>query len=232
MRRFDRLLVLWVSPTDGSRHVIGHLWREQGEYFFDFDPGAASAMSAGFNVPTEFRDSAEVPDRVERPFRARHLFPVFSQRIPHPQRADHDAMLASWGVEDRDDMFEILARSGGIQMTDRLELAEYRPPDDPLTTPLEFRVARPTRALAVGEPIGVRRDRGNAYDTFAVHVVDSTGSAVGFVPRHYSEIVACLLDAGATLSGEIIRQLTVPEGKWVARLQRGPDLAGTARTPT
>lgn len=226
MRRFDRLLVLWVSPKDGSRHVIGHLWREQGAYFFDFDPGAGPAMSAGFNVPTEFRQSAKLP------FRAPHLFPVFSQRIPHPQRADHDAMLASWGVEDRDDMFEILARSGGIQMTDRLELAEYRPPDDPLTTPLEFRVARPTPSLAVGVPIGVRRDLGNAFDSFAVHVVDSTGSVVGFVPRHYSPIVARLLDAGATLSGEIIRQLTVPEGKWVARLQREPKPAATAGTPT
>jgi hypothetical protein len=45
---------------------------------------------------------------------------------------------------------------------------------------------------------------------------------VGFVPRHYSELVARLLDSGVTLSGEIVRQLTVPEGKWVARIQRGP----------
>jgi hypothetical protein len=215
MRRFDRLFVLWLSPRDGSRQVIGHLWRQHGEYFFDFDPGLAAAISAGFIPPTEFRD------RAQRPFRSRYLFPVFSQRIPHPQRADHDAMLASWGVEDRDDMFEILARSGGIQMTDRLELAEYRPPDDPLTTPLEFRVARPTRSLDTGESLSLRRDADNLYDAFAVKVVDSAGSPVGFVPRHYSELVARLVDSGVTLSGEIVRQLTVPEGKWVARLQRG-----------
>ena|SRR6266545_2582985 len=115
---------------------------------------------------------------------------------PDRRRVDHDGMFASWGVEDRDDTFEILARSGGIQMTDCLELAEDRAPDDPMTTPLEFRVARPTRSLDIGDAAGVRRDPANLYDAFAIHVVDSAGSPVGFVPRHYSQLVARLLDSG------------------------------------
>jgi hypothetical protein len=40
-----------------------------------------------------------------------------------------------------DDPFEILAASGGIQMTDRIELAEHRAEGDDLSVPLFIRVA-------------------------------------------------------------------------------------------
>jgi hypothetical protein len=212
----DRLLVLWSRPDDGTRIPVGQLWREGGEYFFDFEPGAADAAAAGFILPAQFH--------ADLPWRSHYLFPLFAQRIPHPQRADRDATLRDWGVVHRDDPFEILARSGGIQMTDRLELAEFRASDDPMTEPLEFRIAGPRHAgprlPEVGLEVGFERDRENKFDPAAVRVVDLAGASLGFVPRHYSAMFARLLDSGARLDGEVVRQLVVPESKWVVRARR------------
>ncbi len=57
------------------------------------------------------------------PYRSSNLFPTFAERIPSRKQPDYRAILQSWGAEHSDDPFEILGRSRGILMTDRLELA-------------------------------------------------------------------------------------------------------------
>ena len=132
--------------------------------------------------------------------------------------------MSDWGVLDIDDPLEILARSGGIQMTDRLELAEFRPEDDPLIEPLEFRIAGPKYAgidtPRAGLEVGFSRDVSNQFDPSAVRVMNLDGRAIGWVPRHYSAIFARLLDAGVSLDGEVVRKVVVPESKWVVRARR------------
>jgi hypothetical protein len=201
--------------------VVGHLRRKEGTFSFRYDPGVAAALAAGFAPLPEFTALQGGEGACLSPY----LFATFSQRIPHPQRPDFAVLMAAWGIEHPDDQFEILARSGGIQMTDRLELAEYRPADDDLGVPLDFRIAgfrhAGEPALAVGQPVEFRREPENRFDPSAVLVLDESGGRLGYVPRHYAELFARVLDSGATLKGEVVRQLVVPESKWLVRARRG-----------
>jgi hypothetical protein len=135
-------------------------------------------------------------------------------------------MLASWGVERVDDQFEVLARSGGIRVTDRIELVEYRSDDDELATPLEFRVASRQHfddpaPLSIGDKVRLIREPSNDYDSRAT-IIDHAGRRAGYVPRPYVPMFARLLDAGVEVAAKVIRQLLVPDdvGRWVVRAAR------------
>jgi hypothetical protein len=224
----DHLFVIWGAPTTGARHVVGHLTRArtvEQPFRFWYEPDLSKPSAHGF------RPLAVFPEHKTEaaPYRARHLFTTFADRIPSPSRADTHAMLSSWGVQAVDDQFEILARSGGLRATDRIELAEYRSIDDPLIEPLEFRMAGAKyildgeRArLTAGEALRLEREPTNASDQCATLVVARTGLRAGYVPRQYSGLVARLLEERVELSAVAVRELTIPEdaGRWVIRVER------------
>jgi len=224
----DHLFVIWGSPSTGARHVVGHLTRARGgeqPFRFWYEADLAGVETHGFHRLPVFPEHRTE----DEPYEARHLFTTFAERIPSPARADTHAILASWGVQSADDQFEVLARSGGLRATDRIELAEYRPVDDELVTPLEFRIAG-TRHVAVGElavlsngdALRLEREPSNPSDQCATLVMADSGQRAGYVPRQYSGFVSRLLDAGTPLSAVVVRTLVVPEeaGRWVVRVQR------------
>lgn len=220
MRKIDRLLVIWGESSTGSRHVIGHLARSSGEFRFWYEDDLAHAQEHGFQMLPEF----PMHRRADDPYAGRYLFALFAERIPAPTRRDAAPMLAAWGVERPDDQFEVLARSGGLRATDRLELAEYRAVDDDLSEPLEFRIAGRRRIadaapLAVDDAVSLRRERDNIADPAAV-VVDRLGRRAGYVPRQYTRLLGGLIDGGVALDGKVIRELILPEdaGRLVVRV--------------
>lgn len=224
MRAIDRLMVIWGEPMAGNRSVIGHLVRAAGEFRFWYEQDLSAAYARGFALLPEFSEHRDET----RPYAERYLFPLFAERIPALTRRDATATLASWGVEHADDQFEILARSGGIRATDRLELSEYRAEDDDLEIPLEFRIAGRRHIgsdelaeLAVGCALSLCPDPSNPKDPQAV-IVDRNGRRAGYVPRQYTRLFRRLIDAGASLQGEAVRKLLVPDdvGKWVVRVSR------------
>lgn len=224
MRAIDRLLVIWGEPSAGNRQVIGHLAREAGELRFWYEPDLSDAMKRGFHLLPEFPEHRLQAE----PYVERYLFPLFAERIPALTRRDATAMMQAWGVERPDDQFEVLAKSGGIRATDRLELAEYRADDDELAEPLEFRIAGrryipsdEVAPLEVGCRVSLKPEPTNPKDPQAV-IVDRHGKRAGYVPRQYTTLFGRLLQAGAELEGETVRQLLVPDdvGKWVVRVAR------------
>jgi len=230
MTTIDRLVVIWGDPQHGNRHVVGHLARLNGEFAFWYVDDLANATAHGFSLLPEFPEYR----RADRPYRERYLFALFAARIPAPSRRDAKAMLQAWGVERPDDQFEVLAKSGGVRATDRLELLEYRPVDDDLSRPLEFRIASRRHLtdcapLAISDAVSFRREPTNESDSQAV-IVDRNGRRAGYVPRPYAALFARLLDRSTDLRGEVIRQLLVPDdvGKWVVRVTRptGVESAG------
>jgi hypothetical protein len=224
----DHLFVIWGAPSDGWRHVIGHLIRERSAppYRFWYERDLAAAMVQGFRLLPAFPEQRTAAS----PYEARYLFATFADRVPPPQRADAPAMLASWGVDHPDDQFEILAKSGGLRATDRIELAEYRDPADDLTSPLEFRiaggkhVAPGARArLQRGTQLRFVREPANPHDATATIVATTDdGARAGYVPRQYSTMIARLLDNGVALRAVAIRELVLPDdaGRWVIRASR------------
>jgi hypothetical protein len=230
----DQLFVIWRASAarDGTRHVVGMLRREANGYVFSYGADLRAAEADGFRSFPEF-------PRDRGPFVSRYLFPTFQQRVPSPSRPDFQQMLDTWGVTRPDDVLEILARSGGLQATDRIELAEYRAEDDDLSRPLSFRVAGPGHyddPDATGVPVGALvelvREPANRKDAHASLVVSVDGRRLGHVPRQYSKMFARLLDGGTPLLACTDRRLSVPgEGaRWVIRAERrhGPTPATEA----
>ncbi len=134
--------------------------------------------------------------------------------------------MQSWGVTDRDNPLEVLARSGGIQMTDRVELAEPRTEADDLHEPLVVRIAGMKKHpgavhIQVGDALSLVREPTNAHDDKAT-MLFAAGEKAGYVPRQYSALIARLLDAGVPLEATAVRQLGAPAevGRWVVRLVR------------
>ncbi len=223
MKACDRLFVLWGDTLDGTRHIVGELWREgTSSYAFAYQEDLSPAQARGFAFMTEFPEHRTKSS----PYRASRLFSTFAQRVPSRKRPDFGALLASWGVEDANDPMEILARSGGVQMTDRIELAEFRPETDDLSVPLLFRVAgmnpqdgTGAERLRPGDPVDIVRAPESPRDRCATLVLAHGEHQIGRVPRPYSPIFARLLDEGRTIDAVAERRLTLPteRGRWVVR---------------
>ena len=215
--------MIWGEPEDGTRRVIGELWRDTAGFAFGYGHDLAKARAKGFRLLAEFPDERGLT----APYRSTYLFATFAQRVPSPKRSDFHRVMQSWGVADSDNPLEVLARSGGIQMTDRVELAEHRLDADDLSEPLLVRIAGMTKHsgavhIQVGDAVTLTREPHNAHDENATMIVAPGGEKAGYVPRQYSAMVAGLLDAGAQLEATAVRQLGVPAdvGRWVVRIAR------------
>lgn len=224
----EHLFVLWGEPEGGRRLIIGELWRDAQGFAFGYGHEIDLATAAGFRLLPEF----PVRRDLAAPYRSPYLFATFAQRIPSPRRPDFERILESWGVQVGDSQLAILARSGGVQMTDRIELAEYRAADDPLERPLVLRVAGmrhyPGGAWLKEESLVLlAREPQNLRDPFATAIFTEGGEQVGYVPRQYAKPVAKLIDAGVPLVGSALRPLTSPAdgGRWLVQIMR-QDLVG------
>lgn len=226
-RRIDRLFVLWSDPgqvREGQRHVIGELWRDAREGFaFAYAADLSGATKAGFSPGGEFPELRHA----EQPYRSRHLFWTFAERIPSPRRPDYRQLMESWGVQQPDDQFEVLALSGGVQTTDRLELAEYRADDDDLTDVLRFRLAGERHCagveeLAAGDSLELRVEPENKFDSHATQVLFRGDQKIGYVPVQYAKIFSALLRQWRRLEARAERRLLLPaeRGRWVIAARR------------
>jgi hypothetical protein len=215
--------VLWGEPEGGRRLAIGELWRDAQGFAFGYGHEIDVAMERGFRLLPEF----PVRRELDSPYRSAYLFATFAQRIPSPRRPDFERILESWGVRAGDSQLEILARSGGIQMTDRIELAEYRTADDPLERPLVVRVAGMRHypggsRVKEGDVVLLGREPHNIHDASATAILTEAGEQVGYVPRQYAQLVAALLDARIPLGAKALRRLAEPAdgGRWLVQITR------------
>jgi hypothetical protein len=215
--------VLWGEPEGGRRLPIGELWRDAEGFAFGYGHEIDLATGKGFRLLAEFPVRRELAS----PYRSPYLFATFAQRIPSPRRPDFEQILESWGVGTGDSQLEILARSGGVQMTDRIELAEYRAANDPLDRPLVIRVAGmrhyPGGSLVEeGDTVVLTREPHNIHDGCATAIRTTTGEQIGYVPRQYAKAVAALLDARIVLSATALRRLVEPAdgGRWLVQITR------------
>lgn len=215
--------MLWGEPEGGRRLAIGELWRDAQGFAFGYGHEIDLATEKGFRLLAEFPVRRELAS----PYRSLYLFATFAQRIPSPRRQDFERILESWGVRTVDSQLDILARSGGVQMTDRIELAEYRAHDDPLERPLVIRVAGmrhyPGGSLVKdGDAVLLAREPHNIHDACATAIRTEAGEQIGYVPRQYAQLMAALLDSRIRLSATALRRLVEPAdgGRWLVQITR------------
>lgn len=194
---------MWRDEKD-ARHPIGLLWRTACGFAFAYE----EKLPSGFHLLPEFPEHRVASS----PYEAPYLFPTFAERIPSLRRPDYPDIMASWGVTQPDDMFQVLAYSGGIQATDWVELSEWRADTDSLDAPLRVRAAgaryHPASAKAcVGDNVQLVREPDNVRDVNATLLVLGSGERIGYVPKPFAVLVARLLDAGVRLRGTVERRL-------------------------
>jgi len=202
--------------------VIGELWRADDGFAFGY--ADKLPIEQGFAMLSEFPEHRTK----SAPYVARYLFPTFAERIPGPSRPDRHRILGAFGVRNADDRFEVLARTGGQQLTDRIELAEFRAEDDNLAEPFEFRVAGASLThpgldhVCAGDPLVLRREPTNEADQNATLVLEGRGERLGYVPRQYSRMLARLLDAGIAVQAVARRKIiaAAEPSRWVVQISR------------
>lgn len=105
----NSLVVLWEDEP------VGLLERSGRFYIFRYLPGYTGDCAYLELVFPQLRGDPTTAAV------ALGLWPTFAKRIPQRSRPDYADMMAEWGCAN-EDPFEILAKSGGRLVTDRLSL--------------------------------------------------------------------------------------------------------------
>lgn len=110
------LFVAWQSPAQRLWFTVGKLTSADGRFRYNYTRGAALAKDSGFKPFTAF------PDLLVS-YESERLFPFFKNRLLSRSRREYSDFVR-WvsGHEKSHDPIILLARSGGIRMTDSLEL--------------------------------------------------------------------------------------------------------------
>jgi len=189
------LFLAWQNPKTRRWFPVGRLQCEDRLYRFGYVAGAATAASEG-----EFEPLPSFPD-LHQVYESEHLFPLFSNRIMSKNRPEYDNFLSWLGLSpDRDaDPIELLARSGGMRVTDHLEMFSLPEADSAGTYHVQFFVhglrymppgAVPrTNNLKAGERLLVAHDFQNPKDGRALllRTCEKTQQdmhLVGYCPRY------------------------------------------------
>jgi hypothetical protein len=179
-----RLIVTWQNPRTRSMQPVGILVEDRHSctYRFHYLKRAAAVEN--------FRPFLGFP-QLERSYRSKKLFPLFSQRVMDARRPDYQGYLDALGLSGSPGPMEVLARSSGKRVGDTIQLfPEPKIGDDGSTSCLflahgvrhipgtEERIEH----LGYGEALYLLDDLGNSKNPRAVLVTANGSDRLGWVP--------------------------------------------------
>lgn len=101
------------------KYLVGHIYRERDKYIFEYDKeGIQKSSQEGCNYLIGFRN-------INKRYESHKLFPVFSSRIPSPERHDINDILKQYGMPEYDEI-ELLAKTQGKLSTDNIEVKQVK----------------------------------------------------------------------------------------------------------
>jgi hypothetical protein len=182
------LFVAWQDIAGRGIYPVARL-RVEAEprlYEFRYIRGALQAQEHGFIAFDSFPALGET-------YVSDELFPFFKNRIMPPNRPDYAGYVTELGLSvDAAEPIELLARSGGLRATDRLEIyAAPRSDADAcnwnffvrgvrhLSPTTEARIAK----LAAQEPLFVMRDVQNQHNPNALLLRTEDKINLGYIPE-------------------------------------------------
>jgi len=182
-----RLYAAWRHP-DGLIHPVGLLTRSVvgSKVSFRFVYLKAAEQLDGFDRLPGLAD-------LHRAYESDHLFAVFRNRQMPRCRPDYGEYLQRLDLDIDTDPFEVMARSEGIRMTDRVEVFSHpeRTRDGGLTTSFFCRGIRhrPGAVEAVtdvtaGDVLVLVDEPDNPVNSRAILISTRTGQEVGWVPNY------------------------------------------------
>lgn len=199
-QREHRLYVSWRAPA-GSIQPIGLLirrWDAEGERFIY----AYLKLAEQLEQTEGFRPLPGLPELHER-YESPVLFPVFANRLMPRSRPDFDLLARRVDLSGQADPFEVMARSGGLRQTDRIEV--FSGPvhtEDERSSCLFFArgiryvpgAAEAVDELAPGDELVLGTDPENPFNSRALRLLVRDGRVVGYVPDYLVEHVHELTD--------------------------------------
>lgn len=232
--------VAWRVGAPGERgrwSPVGRLEQIDGEYRFVYTHGARTLK--GFHPFPGMTD-------LQTMYRSEDLLPMMSNRLLSRSRPEFRAWL-TWSGFDPDnppDPLAILGVTEGIRQTDALEVFPEPVPDTEGCYRSRFFVhglrhadataLQRLASLEAGMPPRVKPEDDNAFDPYAVAVLDDRDGSpqrLGYVPRYLARDVRALIsragvgaielnvarvNADAPLQMRLLCQLVTP---WPARFE-------------
>ena len=186
------LFVAWQDRVRRGIYPVARLRAEDNAegrtlYEFRYIRGAQEARERGF---IEFDSFPKLTDT----YRGFELFPFFKNRVMPPNRPDYAGYVAELGLSvETADPLTLLARSGGLRATDRLEIyAAPKPQSDAsscvwsfllrgirhLPASAEQRIA----TLSPGARLYVMRDVQNQHSSSALLLRSDDKVNLGYIP--------------------------------------------------
>lgn len=111
------LILAWKNPTTHSWIAVGRLYSYKMVYVFKYTKGAISEVENGYFTPF-----GQMQD-LRKTYESEELFPIFQNRLLSKTRPEYYDYLDWLNLDDNIySPLEELARSGGIRVTDDLQL--------------------------------------------------------------------------------------------------------------
>jgi hypothetical protein len=212
------LFVAYQDPRTRQWAPVGKLTRTAEGYRFAYTNGAKQF--------SEFVPFGRMTD-VCSTYHSTELFPLFSNRILPKNRPEYREYLGWLGLSDTaHDELEELSRTGGLRVTDSLELIPC-PERTAIGTYEAYFFCRGIRhatpeararadELSAGERLFLMRDLQNQHDPAALAIrTKDPVSVIGYTPRYFAKDFAALLNA--SVSDEV--RVTVEQANLTAPAQ-------------
>ena len=208
-----RLYAAWRHP-DGLIHPVGMLTRRGigSKESFRFVYLKAAEQLDGFDHLPGLVDLHHV-------YESDHLFAVFRNRQMPRRRPDYGEYVRRLDLDIDTDPFEVMARSEGIRMTDRVEVFSYpeRTADGGLTTLFFCRGIRHLRGAAeavadvtVGDVLVLADEPDNPVNPRAMLICTRTDRKVGWVPNYLVDTIHELREFSETDVGIVAEHVNPP----------------------
>ena len=216
----NTLFLAWQDPKWHRWYPIGKLTHENGTYRFSYTQGALEAKAAGFAPLTAFPD-------VHASYESDKVFPLFANRLLPKNRPEYQDFIEWLSLpQDEADPVAILARSGGDNVTDTLEVFP-RPERDADAAYCAHFFLRGLRhqnpcaikrveALEPGERLFVIPDVQNPFDEQAILLRTTERTKqdmhlLGYLPRYLaSELKPLSWEALKAAEVEVVRVNPAP----------------------
>jgi hypothetical protein len=188
-----RLYVSWQHPDTRQIVPVGMLSRSDadGATAYEFRYLKAALSLDGFSAFVGFPDFTSA-------YRSEQLFPFFENRLMPRGRDDYNDFLASLGLPQGADPFEVLARSEAKRATDAIEVFPEPTVSADGIASCRFLVRgirhlphaqEAIESLTLGERLFVVLDPQNKVDQLAILLRNGQYEFIGYLPRFLTSLV-------------------------------------------
>lgn len=192
-----KLILTWQSPKNREWLPVGLLVKDKN-YSFSYTKGAMRAQEHGFLGFSGMND-------LEDTYSSDILFPLFQNRVLNKSRPDRSDFLEWLNINDEEySDFEELARTGGIRITDNVQLYPVPENNNGMYEVLFFvhgirhltpHYLQRVERLQNEEKLYLCSDHQNEYDPEALMLrTKDPVEFVGYCPKFFAKDYKRLLD--------------------------------------